>query len=175
MRSSGKAQLSKTLPMVFVDEVPNCVNMIRKFLGERERFSREPTAALADRAVQPFDQTGWATDLIDGLAPFGWQDDEIDLIEVREADRALTVFGWEGEPAFLRGSLVAGANGTAHHHASIRIVDSLASLSLPQPLPVLHFTHTTMPASLPTTSIPIGCGVVSWQPIAVCLDEIIDQ
>jgi hypothetical protein len=62
--------LSKTLPIVRVNEVPNGTDMLRQFLGEREGFPHQTTAPLTNRVIQPFNQAGLPAGFIHGFVPF---------------------------------------------------------------------------------------------------------
>ncbi len=86
--------MSKTLPIVRMNEVPNGANMISELLGERERFPHKTAAPLADRVIQSFNQARFPTGFVDCFVPCRWKDTGIDLVEVSEADGALAVFGW---------------------------------------------------------------------------------
>ena len=83
------------MTIVVVDEVPNGTNVVGKFLGKRERFANEATATLTDGAIEPFNQTGFASAFIDGFVAFGRQNTGVDLKEISEADCALAVFWWQ--------------------------------------------------------------------------------
>ena len=79
------------MTIVIVNEVPNSPNVVGEFLGKRERFANEPTAALTDGAIEPFNQTGFATAFVDGFMAFGRQNTGVDLKEISEADGSLAV------------------------------------------------------------------------------------
>jgi hypothetical protein len=62
--------MSQTLPIVLMDEVPDCPDVISEFLGEGEGFAHQPTASLTERVIQPFDQARLSTGFVEGAPAF---------------------------------------------------------------------------------------------------------
>ena len=111
----------KTRRVIVMNKQPDGADVVLDLFREGQRFANQPTDALPECVVHPFNMGGSAGCFAARSMAFAGQNGGIGRPEIRVRDRTLPIHGRQRVPQLLCGGLIARPNRDTDNFAGVPI------------------------------------------------------